>query len=355
MRSAIRALAVFSLFVVFTASAYPIALIDAAGRTVNLEKPPARVVVAGRGSHIVLHLLYLFPEGKTRLAGTERWSDPASDFIPLIDPDFGKIPVMEPNSGAEEIAAMRPDVVLTRGTSVNWIGESMDKIHIPVVYLGLETPEQYLRDLGNLGILLGNPARAKEVADFFRTRLDRIGSAVSRLKEAEKPRVLLVMWTERGGKAAVRVPAESWIQTNQVRMAGGSPVWLDATLEPGGWTVVNLEQIAAWDPDMIFVIVWHTLDSAKILESLKADPRWSELKALRRGRLRIFPADIYGWDSPDPRWLLGVCWLAGRIHPELFKDIDIGKEIRDFYRELYGMDEKAVADKILPAIKMDIR
>jgi iron complex transport system substrate-binding protein len=336
-------------------AAAPLSVIDAAGRTVRFEKPPARIVVAGHGTHIVLHLLYLFPEGREKLAGVERWSDPASDFIPLIDPAFDKVPYMEPNAGAEEIAAMRPDVVLTRGSSVNWISESMDKIGIPVVYLGLETSEQYFRDLDNLGILLGNPARAKEVAGFFRTRLDRIGGEVSKIREAEKPRVLLVMWTERGGKAAVRVPAGSWIQTNQVRMAGGAPVWLDATLEAGGWTVVNLEQIAAWDPDMIFVVVWHTLDPTKILDSLKADPRWSELKALRNGQLRAFPADIYGWDSPDPRWILGVTWLAAKIHPKIFANIDIAAEIRAFYGELYGMTERAVADKIVPAIKADLR
>jgi iron complex transport system substrate-binding protein len=355
LRSVGKALFVVSSLALSVASAFPFTLVDAAGRTVKLEKPPARIVVAGRGSHIVLHLLYLFPEGRMRLAGTERWADPASDFIPLIDPDFGKVPVMEPNAGAEEIAAMRPDVVLTRGSSVNWIGESMEKINIPVVYLGLENPEQYFRDLENLGVVLGNPARAKEVASFFRSRLDRIGAAVSRLKDSEKPKVLLVMWTERGGKAAVRVPAESWIQTNQVRLAGGSPVWLGAMLEPGGWTVVNLEQIAAWDPDMIFIVVGHTLDSGKILASLKADPRWSELKALRRGELLIFPADVYGWDSPDPRWILGVSWLAGKIHPGIFKDFDITREIRAFYHDLYGMNEKSVADKIMPAIKMDIR
>lgn len=333
----------------------PFSIVDAAGRTVRLEKPPVRIVVAGRGSHIVLHLLYLFPGGKARLAGTERWADPASDFIPLIDPDFGRVPIMEPNAGAEEIAAMRPDVVLTRGSSVNWISESLDKVNIPVVYLGLETPEQYFRDLENLGILLDDAPRARAIFNFYRTRLDRIAKGTSNLGTADKPRVLLVMWTERGGKAAVRVPAEGWIQTNQVRMAGGAPVWLDASLESGGWTVVNLEQIAVWNPDMIFIVVWHTLDSAKILDSLNADPRWSSLKALRSGNLRVFPADVYGWDSPDPRWILGVMWLAAKIHPDIFKDIDLTDEVRRFYGELYGMDRQAVGDKIIPAIKMDIR
>ena len=38
-----------------------------------------------------------------------------------------------------------------------------------------------------------------------------------------------------------------------VELAGGVPVWT-AAVQGGGWAVVNLEQIAAWNPDQIYVI-----------------------------------------------------------------------------------------------------
>ena len=37
-----------------------------------------------------------------------------------------------------------------------------------------------------------------------------------------------------------------------VEIAGGEPVWADASLGQG-WTQVTLEQIAAWDADQIYV------------------------------------------------------------------------------------------------------
>lgn len=333
----------------------PITLTDAAGRPVTFPDLPRRIVVVGKGSHIALHVLYFFPEAKTRLAGTEKWSDLASSFLPLIDPDFPNVPMMVPNPGAEEIAALRPDLVLTRGTEADWLSESMGKIGIPVFYLGLESWSQYERDIANLGILLGNEPRAREVAAYYRSRLDRVQKATAGLSAAAKPRVLTVLWMERGGKAAVQVAPATWMQTYQTEFGGGTPVWLDAAAGSGGWTIINLEQIAAWDPDQIYIIIWYSLDPVKIMDSIRADSRWSALKAVKSGRLRAYPADIYGWDSPDPRWILGVMWLASSIHPELFRDLDMTAEIEEFYVRLYGMDRKTVADIILPAIKMDLR
>jgi len=328
---------------------------DAAGRTMTFSELPRRIVVVGRGSHITLHVLYFFPEAKSRLVGTEKWSDLASNFLPLIDPEFPNVPMMVPNPGAEEIAALRPDLVLTRGTEADWLSESMGKIGIPVFYLGLETWDQYDRDIANLGLLLGNEPRAGEVAAYYKSRLDRVRKATAGLPAAAKPRVLTVLWMERGGKAAVQVAPATWMQTFQTEFGGGVPVWLDAAAGSGGWTVINLEQIAAWNPDQIYIIVWYSLDPGKIMDSIRSDSRWSALKAVKSGRLRAYPADVYGWDSPDPRWILGLMWLASRIHPDLFQDLDMTAEIEEFYGRLYGMDRKAVADIILPAIKMDLR
>ena len=303
---------------------------------------------------MVLDLLYMFPGASRRLVGVERKGSAASDFVPLVDPTFGEKTVLQ-SPGPEQIAALHPDLVLAKSGALEATGIALGEIHVPVVYLGLETPGQFYRDVANVGALLDQPARAREIASYYQTRVARIRAGWRGVREADRPRVLLVEYAERGGAAAVRVPAKPWMQTIEVETAGGRPVWLESAAPTSGWTVTNLEQIARWDPDQIILVVWYTLDPAKVLARLKADPQWRALRAVRAGALRVFPSDVYGWDTPDPRWLLGMTWMAKTLHPECFRSLDVAAEVRSFYRTLYGMDEGAVARDIMGRVRLDVR
>ena len=335
-------------------AASAIRVTDAAGRTVELARPPQRIVVVGHGPYMALDLLYMFPGVSRRLVGAEKKGQSTSDFVPLIDPTFAEKTSLA-NPGPEQIAALHPDLVLAKSEALDATGTSLAEIHVPVVYLGLETPEQFYRDVANVGTLLGQPARAREITAYYRSRVGRIRAGWQGVREADRPRVLLVEYAERGGAAAVRVPAKPWMQTLEVEAAGGRPVWLDSAAPSSGWTVTNLEQIARWDPDQIILIVWYSLDPAKVLATLHADPQWRALRAVRNGALRAFPSDVYGWDTPDPRWLLGMTWLAKTLHPECFQGLDVEAEVRSFYRTLYGMDESAISGGILGKVRLDVR
>jgi iron complex transport system substrate-binding protein len=331
-----------------------IQITDAVGRVVALPEIPQRIVVAGRSTYMTLHLLYMFPEARQRLVGMAKQGQTASDFLPLVDAGFEDKPTLAGGAGPEQIAALEPDLVLMKSVTIEQMSKSLEPLGISLAYVGLETPDQFFQDVANLGILLGNEARAREIADFYQARLDRIQQGLAGLAEDDKPRVLLLEYSDRGGEVAVQVPARSWMQTLQVQLAGGDPVWLDAAQVSDGWTVTNLEQIALWDPDKIFVVVWYTLDPEDVIASLQDDPRWSKLKAVQNGEIYAFPSDLYGWDTPEPRWLLGVTWLAGRICPARFADLDMTEEIYAFFGELYGMTRADVDAHILPRVRMDV-
>jgi len=145
----------------------------------------------------------------------------------------------------------------------------------------------------------------------------------------------------------VNVPPASWLQTTLVQLAGGEPVWLDAA--GSGWTVVDLEQIAAWDPDYVFVVNYDG-DPAPATQALRADRGWVALKAVREGHLLGFPGDFASWDQPDTRWILGLEWLASRLLPDGTFSFDFQAEMRAFYQELYGLDQAAFETHVLPLL-----
>jgi iron complex transport system substrate-binding protein len=337
------------------AEAKPIRLTDATGRVVELAGIPQRLVVVGRGPFMVLHLLYAFPEGRQRLVGTEYKGTSASDFLPYVDASFKTKSVLNSNANVEQVAALKPDLVIMKGVVVDRQGDSLIKAGIPALYLALETPEQFAKDVANIGLVLGNTKRANEIRDFYQKRLDRLRKGTAGLKDTDKPRVLLMEYSDRGGKAAVQVPARRWMQTIEVETAGGNPVWFEAAKSSDGYTIVNFEQIASWNPDKIFIVVWYTLDPRKVIQDLKSDPQWAALKAVANRELYAFPSDIFGWDTPEMRWILGMNWLATKIQPERFRDIDMNAELMAFFSRLYGMDTATIEAVILPRVKMDVR
>jgi iron complex transport system substrate-binding protein len=325
---------------------------DALGRTVEFDAPPQRIVVAGKSSLTIVDALFLFPEAAGRVVGLVAGQQKPGDFLRHVDPTFDQKAILAVEAGPEQIAPLRPDVVLLRSFAADGLGQSLEQVGLPVVYLDLETPEQYGRDLTALGALLGNEARAAEIQAFYQARLDRLDGALQGLADDRKPRALVVQYSQQGGETALNVPSASWLQTIETELAGGLPVWKEAA-QGGGWTIVNFEQVAAWDPDAIFLISYGA-DPAQVVETLRADARWQALRAVQAGRLHAFAGDIFSWDQPDPRWILGVTWMAGKMHPDRLADLDMIEEVTQFFGQMYGLDEASVAANILPALRGDL-
>jgi iron complex transport system substrate-binding protein len=329
-----------------------VAVVDTLGRTVTFAQPPQRITIAGRGTYMVTGAIFTFPAAQTHVAAIEggRFNDPTT-FLPLVDPTFGDKSILERNAGPEQIAPVNPDAVVLK-TTAQELGASLEALGVPIVYVEMESVEQYFTDLRTMGALLNTPERAEEMIAYYQERLDRVAAGTAEVAEADKPTVLVIQYSEEGGEVAFEVPPAGWIQTRLVELAGGTPVWTEAS-EGGGWGTVNLEQIAVWNPDKIFVIAYQT-DASATVDTLLAAPEWQALAAAQSGEVYGFPADFFTWDSPDPRWILGLQWLATKIHPDPFADLDIMAEVRDFFANIYGMDAERIEADIIPTLTGDL-
>ena len=272
------------------------------------------------------------------------------NFISLIDPNIDAKKGLDKDAGAEQVAPLQPDLVILKSYNAETLGAPLEALGIPVVYVDLETPEQYSRDLAIMGQIFGDEARAQELVAYYETKVAEISEKAAAAES--KPRVLLLSYNDRDGNVAFNVMPMSWIQTQMVELAGGEPVWADAN--PGsGSAQVTLEQIAAWDPDQVYIVAYNN-DPSEVVAGLQADPNWEGIRAVEERQLYAFPGDFYSWDQPDPRWILGLNWLATRIQPEIFADVDMTAVVMDFYDKVYGLDAAFVEENVLPAIWGDM-
>jgi len=336
----------------FPISAYadtgPVQVTDAAGRTLTLEKPATRIVVVGSAPFIPLHMFYMFDQARERLAGFEVRGQVTDAFLELIDPDLSLKQTLAANPGPESVAAMTPDLVITKSTVEGQAARTLKALGIPVMHVGAETPDMFLSDIRNLGKVLGEERRADTIVQFYTDHLARIQQAVSTVPDLSRPRVLVLEYSNRGNRQALNVPAPGWIQTQQAVISGGRLVWTDNVSIRDGWQITGFEQIAAWDPDKIFLIVWYQLKGTEVLDSLYQDPKWAFLSAVKHRELHLFPQDIFGWDSASPRWILGTLWMAKQTYPDKFADLDIPRTVMAFYTQMYGLDPETIEDYLMP-------
>lgn len=331
--------------------ATPIVVTDALGRTVEFEKLPMRIVIAGKAGFMITDAAFLFPEAQERIIAYMPNSQTSNEFIGMMYPQTSKLTKLDTEAGAEQIAPLNPEVVLLKSYLKDSVGDSLEMIGIKVIYFDLETPEAIDRDILTLGALFGNQARADQLVNLFKQYAEKITNVTGGITEENKPSVLLLQYSDKGGEIAFKVPPATWLQTRMVELAGGLPIWKGVTSD--SWNVVTIEQIAAWNPEIIFIVDYKG-KALEVVKNLKADEKWALLKAVSTEKLFAFPADFQSWDQPDTRWPLALAWLAQKIQPDLFGALSMSTEIENFYKDFYGFSRTTVQDKIFPLVRGDL-
>ncbi|ACJ15781.1 ABC-type iron(III)-siderophore transport system, periplasmic component [Thermococcus onnurineus NA1] len=308
-----------------------ITVTDFRGKEVKVSQPVNRIVAI---YGLAAQMVYLIGEGEKIVGGTPMVV--SDSFIQLIDPDAKDRVILagDPTSAnVEEIKKLNPDVVFTAAWGDERVNEQIESLGIPVIALDLETVESYLKSLEIIGKVLGKRNEVKEITKYYVNAMERITNKTSKFSEDQKPRVLLVMYSMKS--KAFKAPGQEYFQNRLIEMAGGISVSKEL---PGGWNVINIEQVAEWNPDVIIVVGYSPVyPSTKIKEDILNDPAWGQIRAVKEGKIYAMPNDGESWDYPAPKWILGLYWTAKVLHPELFSDLDIMKEANDFYERFFGI------------------
>jgi iron complex transport system substrate-binding protein len=321
-----------------SATAAPYSVTDTLGRTVQFPDVPSRIVLAGRATLLVMDAVYLFPEASRRVIAVGVTDQGLGDFFPFLDKAAASKTRLPNTVGAEQVAALKPDLVILKSAMKEKLGDPLSAAGITVLYVDLETPESFAADVQRLGTVFQQPDRAATVARWYAQRVDAVKKAVA---GSAQPATIIAQYNPRDAASAFTVPPSTWIQATVAELAGATAAWKSAG--PGdAWKKIGVEQLAAWNPVWFFVVSYST-PAAPLAEQVQR-------AGLVPGRIVGFPADYSSWDQADSRWILGLEWLAKTLHPERLASLDLAAEVRAFYGDLYGVDAATVNAQVLPRL-----
>lgn len=89
-----------------------------------------------------------------------------------------------------------------------------------------------------------------------------------------------------------------------------------------------MEQIIAWNPDLIF-IVWHAPYSA---DDIIGNLQWRHVTAVCNKKIYKAPP----WSTWSPRLALIALWMAVRTYPELYHNIEMNRIVNDFFQKVFN-------------------
>ncbi|MDR2129380.1 MAG: ABC transporter substrate-binding protein [Burkholderiaceae bacterium] len=226
----------------------------------------------------------------------------------------------------ETLLQMQPDLIWQWGHMGDDLIAPLRNAGLPVAALLYGNETRTREWIGLMGASLGQSERAQAHLAWRRDVEQRIRAVTARLSEHERPRVMLLSRYRPEMRAA---SSASNFQFD-VELAGGRNV----AASVGNANAVNIEQIMAWNPQ---VILLNNFEPGLSPQSLYDDPLFAGIDAVRNQRVYRIPAGGYRWDPPGQESPLYWQWLSMVLHPQRF-DWPMRQLIRDSYRALYGYE-----------------
>ncbi len=310
--------------------AYSWTFTDDLGRTFEFDKPIERIAPSGSLAQMIIYSV-----AKDNLVGlsaavsssAEKYLDPAMNELAVFGTFYGR----KANLNKEEVILSDPDAVIDMGeikgdatSTKSDLDELTRSLNIPVIFI-----ECYLDNTADayrkLGRLLGKEDECNKRAEYAERALktaeekkEKISDPVSVYYSSSPDALVAVESGSFHGEVIEKIGAENVVPSSFSESSG----------------TVSLEELIIWDPDVIL------LSDKNAYERVMSDRTWGTLRAVREGSVYLIPTSPYSFiDSPPSvNRIIGIYWLGSLLYPDLYSDIDLEAELKEFYSLFYCYD-----------------
>lgn len=313
-------------------------VVDHTGKEVRIPAKIERIVITGPWP---LPSVYCLFEGAgDKLVGIHPGSMSAAkhSLLPRVAPgilkartEFLKGDVLN----SEELFELKPDVVFYRVEAAAH-AKQLALTGIPAVGFstalsGFDTIKTFESWVHLLGEVLQQEDRASGIVEYGRRTYDEIQDALNGVKGLKRPRALILF---NYGEGNIKTSGSNFYGQYWLESTGA----INVASELSGVADINMEQVYAWDPDIIYITNFSRHMPEDLYENAIPGHDWSTVRAVRERKVYKFPLGMYRWYPPASDTPLVLKWLAKKNQPELFADVDMDAEVRAYYKRFYNLD-----------------
>ncbi len=308
--------------------------VDDAGRTVTIPGPTKvqRVYYTSAMGQIAC-----FTIDPSKCAGTTMsFTEAELKYLPAGTKDLPEWGTKE-KMNFEEL--LKNDVQLIvdvapmgiKDKDVDRANKLQEKANIPVVVLdgSMDKADALYNRLGEI---FGQPERAKKLGDYCAIVYKNVTESVAKVPEDQR---VSIYYAE--GKEGLQTEPAKTMHSMVFDLAGAKNVAVDVEAKGGkGKAPVSLEQVIAWNPDVIFA--WG-VERGGAAEDIKTNADWASIKAVEAGRVYSMPQSPFSWldRPPSVNRFIGLQWVANTLYPEAYK-VDMVSTTQEFYKLFYQVD-----------------
>ncbi|NTW70788.1 MAG: ABC transporter substrate-binding protein [Eubacteriaceae bacterium] len=322
-------------------------IIDSAGRSVIIPEKVEKIACLYAFTGHALGLLEQDDKIVAVVEGLKR----DKLFVKLFpDIDNALVPFTDGSINIEELIKADPDVVFVRSDTASNEQEmkKISELGIPAVCADYTNMEEQIQAVEIIGKVCGGDAvkKAEAYTKYYRKCIALAEERTKNLSAEEKIKVY------HSVNEAVRTDSEDSLSADWMESAGVINVSVDKELNlVENKNYASLEQIFIWDPEVIIA------NEEGVANYILTDSKWKGLDAVNNRTVYQMPVGISRWGHPGSiETPLAILWLDKTLYPDLFKDIDLYKETKNFYKTFfsYTLSDQDVKD-ILSGTGMRIK
>ena len=323
-----------------SSSSDTITITDQAGNEVTLPKDIKRIAVCD-----ILPLpsvLTVFFNSGDKIVGMSEPSMTAAKngllgelYPEILKADTGFIKDSEVNT--EELLKLKPDVVFY-GASNPEMGDKLREAGFNAVAISVNKWEyNTIETLNNWIDLLSQIFPEDAKADVVKKHSEEVYKMVQdRVKDIPDDERANVFFLFKYDETSIATSGNSFFGSWWAKAIGAKNVADD--IKKDNAVPVNMEQIYKYNPDIIFVTNFTQAQPEDLYNNTIGRNDWSKVKAVEDKKVYKMPLGMYRSYTPGADTPMTLLWLAKTTYPDKFEDIDMTKEVKDYYKEVFGVD-----------------
>lgn len=323
-RGHLAVLSLFALLLVRQEIASCLTLSDELGRKVQVDLPVKRAVFAI--TYELVPALGIWD----RVVGVSDWAEKSCGVwraYTALDPKYRR-PLIGtgPQLNVEAIMRLRPELTITWALYPEQV-RLLEAKGLKVFTLWIDSLQELYSITRLYGGLFEREKRAEVCIGQMEEMFSLIRARVSKVPPGQRKKVLHL------SGSPTRVSGRRSLTHDVIELIGA----INAAREIGHrYTDVSVERILSWQPEVIFI--WGSAGYNE--DWLYRNGQWRSIKAIKERKVYKLPK-LSTW---SPELAPVALYMAMKVYPELFKDLDFDVMTDRFYREVFGLPYELVKE-----------